>query len=291
MENLDLNISNYTYDDILDLFKLERNFDEEDLKKTKRYVLMTHPDKSGLDKEYFLFFCSAYRMLYKVYLFRNRSEQDPCVKREYASHEVDNELENEHVWKKLANHDNFNKIFNELFEKHRANQPGDGYGDWLKEEDDVAVANNKDEMEKIIHERKANLRQLVVHKSVGDMQSSMGTSITGKVGSYQSGVFSDGLQYDDIKHAYTESVVPVTEEDYKSREKYANMDDYRRARASNLMKARTEADHDARMKEKIYNEDSDNISRAYDLAKADEESRRQRVALASNLLKITNNAR
>ena len=99
------------------------------------------------------------------------------------------------------------------------------------------------------------------------------------------------MQYDDIKHAYTESVVPVTEEDYKSREKYANMDDYRRARASNLMKARTEADHGARMKEKIYNEDSDNISRAYDLAKADEESRRQRIALASNLLKITNNAR
>ena len=33
MENLDLNISNYTYDDILDLFKLERNFDEEDIRK------------------------------------------------------------------------------------------------------------------------------------------------------------------------------------------------------------------------------------------------------------------
>ena len=52
----------------------------------------------------------------------------------YTANEVDEELENEDVWKKLANHDNFNTIFNQLFEKHKQNTSGgDGYGDWLKE--------------------------------------------------------------------------------------------------------------------------------------------------------------
>ena len=292
MENLDLCISNYTYEDILDLFKLETNFNEEDLKRAKKYVLMTHPDKSGLDKEYFLFFSSAYRLVYKIYLFRNRSEQDTCVNRKYTANEVDEELENEDVWKKLANHDNFNTIFNQLFEKHKQNTSGgDGYGDWLKEDQDVEVAKNKDDMERIINERKTNLRQLVVHQGVGDMISSGGSSITGKVASYQSGVFSDGLQYDDVKHAYTESVVPVTREDYTSRQQYSSMDEYRRSRRETLQEAVDSADHSTRLKEQKYAEDTDNISRAYDLAKADEETRRQRIEMASSLLKITDGTR
>ena len=38
MENIDLCISNYTYEDILDLFKLDTNFNEEDLKRAKKYM-------------------------------------------------------------------------------------------------------------------------------------------------------------------------------------------------------------------------------------------------------------
>ena len=292
MENLDLCISNYTYEDILDLFKLDNNFDEEDLKKAKKYVLMTHPDKSGLDKEYFFFFSSAYRLVYKIYLFRNRSEQDTCVDRKYTANEVDEELENEDVWKKLAKHNNFNSIFNKLFEKHKQNSyEGDGYSDWLKQDQDVEVAKNKDDMERIILEKKSNLRQLVVHQSVGDMISNGGTSITGNVSSYQSGVFSDGLQYDDVKRAYTERVVPVTQEDYTSRKQYTSMDEYSRSRKETLQEAVETADHSARLKEQKYAEDTDNMSRAYDLAKADEEFRRQRIEIASSLLKITNGTR
>ena len=53
---MDLDITNYEYDDILKLFAVSKNFNEEDLKKAKKQVLASHPDKSGLDKSYFLFF-------------------------------------------------------------------------------------------------------------------------------------------------------------------------------------------------------------------------------------------
>ena len=50
-----LNIDNYELVDLLALFKLDFDFNEQDLKQVKKTVLQTHPDKSQLDKKYFLF--------------------------------------------------------------------------------------------------------------------------------------------------------------------------------------------------------------------------------------------
>ena len=70
MESLDLDLNNYGLNDILKLFNLDYDFNKEGLKQAKKVVLMTHPDKSHLDKKYFLFFTSAYKVLYKIYEFR-----------------------------------------------------------------------------------------------------------------------------------------------------------------------------------------------------------------------------
>ena len=56
--DIDLNIDNYDLNDVLKLFKMPYHFSEKELKQAKKIVLKTHPDKSGLDKEYFLFFKS-----------------------------------------------------------------------------------------------------------------------------------------------------------------------------------------------------------------------------------------
>ena len=53
---MDLDINNYNLDDLLKLFKISAHFGESDLKKAKQIVLKTHPDKSGLPSEYFLFY-------------------------------------------------------------------------------------------------------------------------------------------------------------------------------------------------------------------------------------------
>ena len=85
LEDIDLNIDNYSLDDLLQLFKLPVDFQEEDLKRAKKTVLMTHPDKSKLRKEVFLFFCKAYKLIYSVYNFKNRSEKSTCVDRAYST--------------------------------------------------------------------------------------------------------------------------------------------------------------------------------------------------------------
>ena len=56
MDKIDLDITNYDYDELLNLFKLSYDFGEDDLKRAKKIVLKMHPDKSKLGPEYFMFF-------------------------------------------------------------------------------------------------------------------------------------------------------------------------------------------------------------------------------------------
>ena len=79
METLDLNIDNYQLPDILALFSLPTIFNDTDLKRAKMMVLKTHPDKSNMPKEYFLFFTKAYRIVHQIYTIRN-----PSIKEHYT---------------------------------------------------------------------------------------------------------------------------------------------------------------------------------------------------------------
>jgi len=81
MESLDLNIDNYNLPDILALFGLPTLFNDDDLKRAKLAVLKTHPDKSQLPKEYFLFFTKAYRIVHQIYTIRH-----PAINEHYTTH-------------------------------------------------------------------------------------------------------------------------------------------------------------------------------------------------------------
>jgi len=81
MESLDLNIDNYNLPDILSLFNLPTLFNEDDLKRAKLAVLKTHPDKSKLPKEYFLFFTKAYRIIHQIYTIRHPTTNEHYTQR------------------------------------------------------------------------------------------------------------------------------------------------------------------------------------------------------------------
>ena len=67
---VDLDINNYDLDSLVALFKIPIHFEEHHLKQAKKTVLAMHPDKSKLDKEYFLFFSKAYKIIYNIYQFK-----------------------------------------------------------------------------------------------------------------------------------------------------------------------------------------------------------------------------
>ena len=111
--DVDLNIDNYNFDDLLNLFGLQMKFSEDDLKKAKRRVLMTHPDKSGLDKQYFMFFTKAYKMLSQIYYFRGK-KQSRAYDKSYETDDVEHlELIKGLDGKSVSE---FNNWFNKMFE-------------------------------------------------------------------------------------------------------------------------------------------------------------------------------
>ena len=63
-----LNISLYTLDEILGLFDMTYDtMDLEGIKRAKKKVLMTHPDKSRLPADYFLFYKRAFEIVVGFY--------------------------------------------------------------------------------------------------------------------------------------------------------------------------------------------------------------------------------
>jgi hypothetical protein len=63
MEILDLNINNYSFEDILKLFKLGTSYDKSNLIETQKIVTKMHPDNSKLEKKYYDLFVKAYNIL------------------------------------------------------------------------------------------------------------------------------------------------------------------------------------------------------------------------------------
>lgn len=294
-ENIDLNIDSYSLDDLLSLFKIPYDFDEEDLKKAKRIVLMTHPDKSHLDKDVFLFFSKAYKLIYSVYNFRTRNEQDTCVDRRYSTNSIDKEKDDNisKALKEFSQKKDFNKIFNEMFEKNYTKGEGnaDGYGDWLKSEDDVMHATSIDDMNQQIEQRKKDLRALVIVEDleeVGYGGEQSHSDLTGNRPKYYGAEMFGNLQYDDLQRAYTESVVPVTDKDYQDKKKFGNIDELQRFRKQDYVEHFDPKNHHLKVEERRRKEGIETTERAYTLARQVEQSKKANKGFISGLLRITN---
>ena len=71
--DIDLDIENYDFNDLLKLFNIDYNFSEYDLKQCYKTVLKTHPDKSGLNKRIFLFYTKAFKILKNIFEYKNKN--------------------------------------------------------------------------------------------------------------------------------------------------------------------------------------------------------------------------
>ena len=246
--DLDLDIRNYELRDILNLFKLPSVFTEAHMRDAKLIVMRTHPDKSGLDKEYFLFFSKDYKILHEVYQVRAGLSRQKDAKYDDVKEDIDARRNANSDKLKRMNADEFNRWFNQTFEQNKLydDEQDSGYGDWLKDND--ADADNDDadlgegstwaqRMEQL-ERRKQRLREqaLVVRSEVRSIDSfnSAGYGLSRECPEeHSSGLnFGSGssLAYEDLKKAHTESVIPVTHEDYEAVRKYKNMNELQTSR-------------------------------------------------------------
>jgi len=274
MEELDLNIENYDLEDILNVFKLNYQFTEADLKGAYRTMLKTHPDKSGLKKEVFLFFKEAYQILSKIFYFRNRKKS--CTHQQQYT--VEKNKEHELLLKKLDGKSvkDFNKWFNDMFEKNKLTDEEEdkGYGEWYKSESEnnnEKVASLSD-FGRIFENKKKQCKSLVVRKDIMEMQNlNNGYNLSRDApDEYSSDIFSK-LQYEDLKKAHTETVVPVTREDFEKKKQFNSVDSYRRYRSNQNTQALSLEQSRAFLQKKQKNMNEQDSRRIYKILKRDEE--------------------
>jgi len=295
MEGLDLNIHNYDLNDLLNLFKLPFHFKEEHLKEAKKIVLKTHPDKSGLDKEYFLFFSQAYKYLLKIHQLRQSStttnteyDKDELWSKEHSVL-IDGKI-------KTMSQEDYADWFNSTFEKMRLKDESEetGYGDWLKSDDDLVseTVTTTNQMNEYIQNKKKELRALVVHNDFQDTNTSNGGQfdlVREIPGNYGSSMF-DKLQFEDVRKAHCESVIPVTEEDFHNRKKYTNIDELNRERTQDMVQNsdRWLSSHESMLKNAHSQDEDINIQRAYKLMNQDEMIRENHEKFWSDMKRIKN---
>lgn len=292
MDTIDLNINNYEFEDLLNLFEINLNFSEEDLKNCKKKVLMMHPDKSGLDKDFFLFFSKAYKIIFSVYKFKMDSKDNiNDIDIEYNPNDdnkndeiIDNLKKNNKLYG-----ENFNKWFNKLFDEIHINNEykNNGYGDWMKDNNEKPeVATNLDSMNRLIDEKKNKLRdkQLTNYKGINEANNNAYCDIANsRPDSYSSEIFSK-LQFEDLKLAHEESVVPVNSKDLK--QNYKSFDDIKNERQKESLNPLNKKDAENYLKDKLDNDNVINSYRAYNLYKQNENNNKIQDTFWSSLKQL-----
>lgn len=319
-ETIDLNIENYELQDILNLFKMPLTFNEQDLKQAKLTVLQMHPDKSRLPKEYFLFFSKAYKMLFEIYKVRypdrkvienEKYSYNNIINRELGQSMAKNSMikEDREYYKKQdeafdklskMNSSQFNTWFNDKFEKFRMHdaEQDSGYDEWFRnplEEQNINLHENStwSDRAKEIERKKEELRNKYALISHNDLQSFNESGNYYGLGREQpvehsSGIFSS-LQYEDLKKAHTETVIPVTIEDYNKRQQYKSIGDFKIFRDNESNKYDFNADNFNKKLENIkLAQEQEDVRRAYLLAKQDEIARQLNKNFKSEFMQLTN---
>lgn len=295
MQNLDLNIDHYQLEDILNLFKIPSIFDENDLKKAKKMVLQTHPDKSQLHPDYFLFFSKAYKMLYGIWEFKNKQTKEPIsYDPENFQYKKIQDREKTQILDQflsktdLKDNKKFQQWFNEQFEKNKleTEEQTNGYGEWLKSNDDLEEQReiHHTQLGEEIEKKKKHLRAMIVHKDISELEAVYNgvSNLAGEAPEHYCSDLFSSLPYEDLRKAHTETVIPVTMEDYQLTKKFKDINEYKHFRSSQETKPLSEIQAQEFLNNKYKMQERESTQRAYQLAKQLEESKaKQEIYWAS----------
>ena len=126
INNLDLDLDHYSLEDLYHLFNIPQGIlTENSLKNAKQIVFKMHPDKSRLEPKYFLFFSKAYKRIYGIYEFQNKSSNKKYKDEDFFDDSNKNVLDNMFEKNKtFKDPKNFNSWFNNAFEKNRLEKLG-----------------------------------------------------------------------------------------------------------------------------------------------------------------------
>ena len=205
----------------------------------------------------------------------------------------------------------FNRWFNEKFEQYRLkdDEAETGYDAWFRgndaDEDATATAEDDDSgswADKVtrLNQRKQALRNkyaLVERQELeyagggGGDAGGGGYDLTReRPQEYSSGIFGN-LRYEDLKKAHTETVIPVTEEDYYNTKRFNSINElqtFRDQSRRDLYKQTSKQEQERIYEQTRMRQEEEDTRRAFILAKQDEISRDIHKKLYSDMFRLEN---
>jgi hypothetical protein len=243
--NHNLDIYTYSFQDILELFHLHPEFNIEDLRKAKLVALKTHPDKSGLPPQYFLFYKKAFDIVLEYY---NNSQKTnvpvPQLNPEYSTDQpliksVKNAISKTEDTKK------FNDRFNKLYETNMKKEVDTEKYRWFKEENPVydikaTTTTSASGIHGAIDNLKRTSSSLSIYKGVQEL-----TLPTTATSFYEDDAENEGyvtcdpfskLKFDDLRKVHKDqTVLSVSERDFNPSKTFGSTDEMRKARGNDTL--------------------------------------------------------
>lgn len=296
-----LDVTMYSLKEILDLFHLDYDISIEDLKRAKKQVLSTHPDKSKLPSDYFLFFKKAFDIV--VQFYNNQHKQDIDMANTNTVYSTDGyRNENKHTTNRMQKivdnmgESKFNEKFNQLFEKNMVNKPDSEKNKWFTSNDEMYEVNervNAGNMGQVIDKIRDNQQSLVKHSGVQVLYSNNNTNNNFHDDEDDdSYVVSDPfskLKFDDLRKVHKDqTVLNVSERDYNNVKKYSSVDHFMRERGSQSLTPleKQEAERLLQQQDRTYRERMMHKQYESNLKTSRYEEKNKQVM--ANFLRITN---
>jgi len=250
MKTHNLNIHMYKLNELLDLFGLSYDITIDDLKKAKKVVLMTHPDKSRLSPEYFLFYKKAFDIV--VQFYENQTKQErPVPKEEIKYQNMNSNGYDKSSSKKIINTINemskndFQDRFNQLFEENMTQKPNPTRNEWFTKDETMYQAPenvNSKNIGQVFERFKEENSNTILSKYRGVENLTIQTGS----GFYEDDNEQDDqyvscdpfskLKFDDLRKVHKDQTIfAVSERDYQKTPQFSSVDHYVRERNKDSM--------------------------------------------------------
>jgi hypothetical protein len=247
--NHNLDIYTYSFPEIMDLFSLKPNFSETDLKRAKLVALKTHPDKSGLPPQYFLFYKKAFDMILEYYHNQQKtSVKVPDINPEYSTGQCPIKSVQRSIHMNNERNDNrkedikqFNNKFNQLYEQNMAKPLNPERNQWFQDETPVydIKADTASGINSAIDQIKSKSAALSVYRGVQELVlPSSGSSFYDEEddGSYITTDPFSKLKFDDLRKVHKDqTVLSVSERDFDKIQTFGSVDAIKASRGQQIL--------------------------------------------------------
>jgi hypothetical protein len=254
----------------------------EDLKRAKQKVLKTHPDKSKLPSDYFIFYKKAYEIVVDYYQSKHevkQSQQVPSTPMQYKPvYHTDKQTTTQIASNVNGMEKNvFQSEFNKLYDQHMSSQPNTQKNQWFSEDKPVYQYEGKvssGNMADAFQTMKVQQQQqgLVKYNGVKEINSA-GNIVSSNF--YDDVVDEDEaedvyvssdpfskLKFDDLRKVHKDQTIfSVGEQDFQRVQQYASVEQYQQQRGAQpltpmekqkaeMMLAQQEREYNERMAKK-----------------------------------------